>query len=183
VTRARAYWTWDATSQRAMIKIYVGDDATAATAAANALAASDDPNRPVSVLAATPIELSISCGLVVAADVVAADAIAAAQAAMSELFAPQNMAIGQRLYSSQIESALMVPGAVAVQGLQVLEPGLLRFVPLDFLALRLGLLPSELFGPLEPELFAGPVAFADPGEGSFFTLAETPSIAQVTASG
>jgi Baseplate J-like protein len=181
IDRARAYWTWDADSQRAVIKIYVGDGAAAVALATNALAASDDPNRPVSVVAATPIELGISCGLVIAPDAVADDVLAAAQSAVVELFAPINMAIGQLLYSSQIEAALMVPGATAVQGLQVLEPGRIRFERAGFLAPEfLRFLPVV---PIEAQLFTGPVGVADPGEGGYFTLSATPSISQVTSGG
>jgi hypothetical protein len=110
--------------------------------------------------------------------------IAAAQASLDDLFAPHNMAIGQRLYSSQLEQALMVPGAVAVQRLQVLEPGRIRRTRFRFferwLGLRLDLFPTFFF---EPELFSGPVDSADPGEGAFFALSGTPSIAQVSANG
>jgi len=180
VTRARAYWTWDATSQRAMIKVYVGDGPAAADHASTALAGSEDPNRPVSVLAATGIELELSCGLVIAADAVADDVIAAAQAAIAQLFAPANMSIGQTLYSSQIEAALMVPGAVAVQSLDVLVPGLLRFRPATFLVPGFGRIGGTT---LQLGLFAGPIASAAPDEGSFYTLAGTPNIQPVAANG
>jgi len=180
VNRARAYWTWDADSQRAMIKVYVGDDAAAVGLATSALAGSDDPNRPVSVVGATAIELALSCGLVIAADAVADDVIAVAQASVTSLFSAANMGIGQTLYSSQIEAALMVPGAVAVQGLKLLEPGLLRLRRFGFLFSR--------FGPIggffeQPELFSGPVGSADPGEGGFYTLTGTPDIWPVTLDG
>jgi len=191
VSRARAYWTWDAGAQRAMIKVYVGDDAAAAGLATSALAGSDDPNRPVSVVAATAIELEISCGLVIAADRVADDVIDAAQVALAQLFAAAGMGIGQTLYSSQIEAALMVPGVVALQGLKVLEPGLFRFQRLRFLFSRFGpirgLGPIGGFGPIaelfEPELFSGPVGSADPGEGGFYTLSGTPNLWPVTTNG
>ena len=179
VNRARSYWTWDATAQRAMIKIYVGDDLAAVSLATTALSGSSDPNRPVSVVAATPIELQISCGLVLAADAVAADVVAAAQAAIAELFAATSMGIGNTLYASQIEAALMVPGAVALQGLSVLEPGLLRFARQSFLLARFGLIRE----PFDPRLFDGPIGSADAGEGGFYTLAGTPDIWPVVANG
>jgi hypothetical protein len=134
------------------------------------------------VLAATPIELAISCGLVIDPDAVAADVLAASQAALTALFAPANMAIGQQLYSSQIEAALMVPGATAVQGLQVLEPGSIRFERESFLVpelRRFGTRVTEI----ESGLFAGPVGVADPGEGSYYTLAGAPSISQAVSGG
>ena len=183
VDRARAYWTWDATSQRAMIKIYVGDQPTAVGLATNSLAGSDDPNRPVAVIAATPIELDISCGLVIAPDAVGANVLAAAQAAVAEMFAPANMAIGQQLYSSQLEAALMVPGATAVQGLQVVVPGRIRFQRATTFDVPGVGRRGPVVGPLENDLFSGPIAVADPGEGSYYTLSGTPSITQVTSGG
>ena len=178
VTRARAYWTWDADAQRATVKVYVGDDASAAVLAASALAQSDDPNRPVSAVAATPIELTLSCALVLAADAVAAPVVAAAQAAIGEMFAPASMGIGRTLYSSQIEAALMVPGVVALQGLEVRPPVQRRVEFFRFLVPGLG-----LFAPFARDLFGGPVGSADPGEGSFYALAGTPSITAVTTGG
>ena len=38
VSRVRTYWTWDAGRQRALVKVYVGDDASAATSAPPAVA-------------------------------------------------------------------------------------------------------------------------------------------------
>ena len=67
VNRVAASWTFDGTAQRTVVTIYVGDDPAAAAAAAAALAGAEDPNRPVSVIAANPIELGLSCTLVVAA--------------------------------------------------------------------------------------------------------------------
>jgi hypothetical protein len=90
----------------------------------------------------------MSCALVIAVGRVAPDVLAAAQAAVSDpatgLFSPAAMAIGATLYSSQIESALLVDGALAVHGLQVLAGG--------------------------APLFAEPVGYASPGEGGFYTL-------------
>jgi hypothetical protein len=182
VDRARAYWTWDPTSQRATIKIYVGDGTGSVGLATNALAGSEDPNRPVTVVAATPIALQISCGLVVDPTAVAADVLAAAQAALIALFAPANMAIGQQLYSSQIEAALMVPGATAVQGLQVLESGQARYERARFFDLP-GVREDDPVIVISDELFAGPIGVADPGEGAYFALAGTPTIAQAVSGG
>ena len=150
VTRARAYWTWDDAHQRSLVKVYVGDDAAAATSSRSALAGADDPNRPVTVAQATPIELTVTCTLKIDPNRVAADVVAAATAAVADpasgLFSPARMAIGQPLYASQLEAALLVAGADAVHGLSVIAGG------------------SEIFS-------SEPVGWADPGEGSFYVLA------------
>ena len=100
--------------------------------------------RPVAVLAANPIELSLSCTLVVAADGQVPAVAAAAAAAVSDsaggLFCSGRMGIGQRLYRSAVGAALMVPGVVAVHDLAVTWAG-------------------QVLG-----------EFFDPGEGSFFDL-------------
>jgi hypothetical protein len=152
VTRARAYWAWDAAHQRSLVKVYVGDDAGAATSARNALLGAEDPNRPVAVEQAMPIEVTVTGTLEIEPNYVAADVVAAASAALSDpmtgLFAAARMAIGQPLYSSQLEAALLVPGAVAVHGL---------FVTAD-----------------DSDIFAGePVGWADPGAESFYVLASS----------
>ncbi len=119
VRRARAYWTWDDGHQRTLVKVYVGDDAGAVAAATTALAGAGDPNRPVTVAAATAIELSISGVLLIARDRVPADVCAAAGAALEDLFAAETMGIGAPLYESQIEAALLVAGVTSVRGLSV----------------------------------------------------------------
>jgi hypothetical protein len=150
VTRARAYWTWDPAHQRSLVKVYVGDDAGAAASASSALAGADDPNRPVAVAQATPIALTVTCTLLIAPNRTAPQVVAAATAALDDpesgLFSPANMAIGQPLYASRLEAALLVAGADAVHGLTVTAAG------------------SEIFS-------SEPVGWADPGEGSFYVLA------------
>jgi hypothetical protein len=123
VSRVAAYWTFDGAEQRTTVTVYVGGDADAVTAAGAALAGSDDPNRPVTVLGAAPIGLSLSATLIVAADYQVPAVVSAATAALSDadggLFSPANMGIGQRLYVSAIDEALRVPGVVAVHDLTV----------------------------------------------------------------
>jgi predicted phage baseplate assembly protein len=154
VKRATASWTFDGATQRSLVNIYVGDDSAAVAAATAALAGAEDPNRPVSVLAADPVDLGLTCTLVVAADRQNAAVVEAATAAISDpdvgLFSPAHMGIGQRLYRSAVAAALMVPGVVAVQNLAVtwLADGG-RFEPLLVRIL------DEVF---------------DPGEGAFFRL-------------
>jgi uncharacterized phage protein gp47/JayE len=155
VTRAKAYWTFDAGTQRTLVKIYVNDDAGGVGAATQALAGADDPNRPVCVVPAQAIEVAVACTLVVAVGHVVADVVAAATAACSDpvagAFSPAQMGIGQRLYRSHVEAALSVPGVVAVHQLTVTwtasapPPLILTFLrQLD--------------------------QVADPGEGAFFEL-------------
>ncbi len=145
VSRVAASWTFDGAGQRALVTVYVGDDQAAVAAASAALAGADDPNRPVSVRGATPVELELACTLVVAADRQVAATVAAAAAAISDsadgMFSPAGLGIGQRLYRSAIDAALMVPGVVAVRNLTVTQPD--------------GTVLGE---------------FSDPGEGSFFDL-------------
>jgi baseplate J-like protein len=155
VARARAYWTWDAASQRCVVKVYVGDDAGAATSARSALAGAEDPNRPVTVVQATPIAVVVNCTLLVAPNRVAADVAAVATTALEGLFGPDSMTIGRRLYTSAVESALLVPGVDAVHGLAVTAGG------------------SDIFTD-------EPVGWADAGEGSFFTLSTSTIATQVS---
>jgi hypothetical protein len=160
VSRARANWAWDEQEQRTLVTVYVGDDPAAAALATAALVGSADPNRPVVAQPATAIGLTLSCALVIAQDRVAADVLAAAQAAVSDpatgLFSPANMAIGATLYSSQVEGALLVDGALAVHGLSITAGN--------------------------TQLFAEPVGYASPGEGGFYTLTSA-TITQDTSNG
>lgn len=123
VSRAAAYWTFDKAEQRTLVTICVGDDQAAVTAAAAALTGAGDPNRPVWVTAANPIHLSLSCTLVAAPGQQVPALVTAAAAAVSGspggLFSPGSMGIGQRLYRSAIDAALMVPGVAAVHDLKV----------------------------------------------------------------
>ena len=123
VTRAQATWSWDGTHQRALVKVFVGDDANAVQAAQSALAGAGDPNRRVAVEQAVPVELAVAGTLVVAADRTPADVAAAATAALADLFSPARMGIGQSLYTSEIEAALLVDGAAAVHSLSATTAG------------------------------------------------------------
>lgn len=171
VARAAVYWTFDGAQQRTLVTVYVGDDDAAVAAASSALAGSDDPNRPVSVLAATPVELGLSCTLVVSADRQVADVVAAATAAVANtgdgLFSPSRMGIGQRLYRSAIDAALSVPGVVAVHDLVVVRP--IFLFGFEFEGFHIDLALDEIF---------------DPGEGAFFDVQPTNvSIVGVSAGG
>lgn len=155
VSRARAYWTWDEAQQRTLVKVYAGDDAGAAASARAALAGADDPNRPVVVAQATPIELDVACTLEVSPDHVRDTVRAAALAALESVFSPARMGIGRPLYTSELEAALSVDGVEAVHGLAATAAGA-------------DILSSE------------PVGWADPGQGSFYDLASS-SVTAVSA--
>jgi hypothetical protein len=161
VSRARAYWTFDPAQQRTLVKVYVNDDPGAVSAATAALAGAEDPNRPVRVMGATGIPLSISCTLVVSADRVPGDVATAATAALADpvtgLFSPAAMGIGAFLYRSQIDAALSVPGVLGVHHLTVVWD-------LGWLLRRLG----DVF---------------DPGEGAYFELLAIPNVTAVSVNG
>ena len=137
VSRATAHWAFDAAQQRMLVTVYVDGGQAGVAAAAKALADAEDPNRPVLPVAASRIKLSLSCRLVVAAGQQADAVVAAATAAVSSsaggLFSPGRMGIGQRLYRSALDAALMVPGVTTVHELvvtgggqvldEVLDPG------------------------------------------------------------
>ena len=128
--------------------MYVGDDAGAAASARAALAGADDPNRPVVVTQATPIELDISCTLEVSRDHVSDTVGNAAAAALQNLFSPASIGIGDPLYTSEVEAALSVDGVEAVLGLGARAAG------------------ADVFS-------SEPVGWADPGEGGFYVLASS----------
>lgn len=139
VSQAQSVWSFNNQSQRTTVTIYVagGEPTPASSAAAQAaaqaaLAGAEDPNRPVNVVPAEPILLAISATLVVDDNRVLSDVLANALAVLNDPvngpFAPSACAIGSRFYRSALDAALMVPGVVAVQGLQqaigdYLDPG------------------------------------------------------------
>jgi len=170
VSRVAASWALGA-GQRALVTVYVGDDQAAVAAAGAALAGSQDPNRPVQVTLATAVPLGLTATLVVAAGrqvpAVAAAAAAAVSGAPGGLFSPAVMGIGQRLYRSAIDAALMVPGVVAVHDLTVVRAFALGS------GTRIGVRLEEVLG-----------EFFDPGQGSFFDLpAGNVTIVGVSAGG
>jgi hypothetical protein len=119
VTRARAAWGWDDGRQRALVRLYIGDDAGAVASAKQVLAAAGDPNRPVQVVAAATVVAFVLLALVVTPGMDAAAIVANVKTALADpqtgLFGPQRLAIGQTVFDSQIEAAcLAVAGAVAI---------------------------------------------------------------------
>ena len=124
VTRVRAYRTWDR-ELRARPSPSTSAARTTRPRRSRRSAGSSravrrpfrsTPRRP----AASGWRSAASCGALPACS---EDAVlAAATAALTGsggLFSPRRMAIGQRLYRSQVEAALMVGGVAAVSGLRV----------------------------------------------------------------
>jgi hypothetical protein len=151
VARARAYWSFDAVSQRTLVTVYVGDTPGAVAAAKSALAGAADPNRPVLVLEAVPITAQIAFSVRADPrfhpDSVTAGAEAALLDPGSGLFGLNKVRIGQLVFRSQIyDACLRVPGVLAVHSLRVNSIG-----------------PGGTVIPL-----SGPRFF--PGEGGFFQL-------------
>ena len=152
VTRARAYYAWDVDRQRALVKVYVGDDDDAVASARHALDSARDPNLPLSVARARAFDLVLSFSLAVD-ERYDADAVSSAVAAKlgdpdTGLLSPRRMRIGERLYESKVVAeALSVPGALAVHGLYM---GNAHYI-IDYI------IPPSVY-------------ILDPGEGGYFAL-------------
>lgn len=125
VTRVRAYWTWSHHLRRPAITVYVGASDTGTATAVKAVKKLflDGASRvPLSAAPARSIALTVSCQLLCSQGTNTDDTKTTATNALTApggLFSAPGMGIGQRLYRSQIEAALMVPGVVAVFGLRV----------------------------------------------------------------
>lgn len=124
VARARAYWSWSPELQRALPTVYVGDDGNALRAARDALAGADDPNRPLAVQAAHPVELLFWLGLEADPAYVWDDVKARVLTALADpavgLLGSGRVRIGASLFRSRIAAAcLAVPGAVAIHELGI----------------------------------------------------------------
>jgi hypothetical protein len=149
VTRADAAWEWDAGEQRPTVRVYVGDDAAAVVSGRTAVRAEADPNRPVIVVPAVARPLTVTMTLRLASAVVPGGALAAVRSALLDapggLFCPGVLGLGEALYRSRIEAAVVaVPGVLATHALAVSAAG------------STGGLGDHRF---------------DPGPGGFFTLA------------
>ena len=122
VSRAASYWVWDSVQQRMMVRVYVGDDANAVASANTALAAASDPNRPLKVIQATPVPLTLALSLVVDPRYPAPDVVNGVTAALIDsntgLLGTGPVRIGQSVFHSKIcQVCLAVPGALAVHDL------------------------------------------------------------------
>jgi hypothetical protein len=185
VTRARAYWSWDPNQMRMMVKVYVGDDDNAVADARTALAGADDPNRPVNVILATPVPMTLTLALVIGPLYQPPDVLAAVTTAITDpdqgLLGANAVQIGQSIWQSQIYQACQsVPGVVAVHGLQFGRK--LEFIGIFESLISKGFGIGSRFNPrigVELPVQALPSipsctcqdVRADPGEGGYFQLA------------
>jgi hypothetical protein len=128
VTRANAVWGWDDSIQRALVRVYVGDTPAAATSAGQALAAAGDPNRPVKVTQATERDVALGLTLIYTPGIDTGQLNQAVQTALADievgLFGAWNLNVGQAIFTSQIEAAVLgVPGAIALTALRFVANG------------------------------------------------------------
>ncbi|MFD9452429.1 baseplate J/gp47 family protein [Streptomyces sp. NPDC059985] len=127
VARAAAAWSWDAAQQRAMVRVFVGDDDRAVASARTALRAACDPNLPLTVLAAVRRPVTLHLGLRLDPDHTAAEVVARVRDALLRapggLFAPNVLGLGEALYRSRVEVCCLVPGVLAVHGLRLEHDG------------------------------------------------------------
>ena len=119
VARARAVWAWNEARQRTLVTVYVGDDPAAAASASAVLAAAGDPNRPVQVVRATAVITTLNLTLIVIpgwdVDTITAQVTAALTDPDTGLFSANTLPIGQPVFDSQIEQAVLsVAGTVAL---------------------------------------------------------------------
>lgn len=122
VSRAATAWEWDATEQRPMVRVYVGDDAGAVASARAALRAQADPNRPLVVVAAVRCPAAVRLVLRLDPSYVAEAVYAQVRAAvLGQIFAAGVLALGEVLYRSRIEQVVTdVPGVLATRELRML---------------------------------------------------------------
>jgi len=179
VSRARAYFAWDSAQQRNMVKVYVGDDQNAVDNANLALAGADDPNRPLKVILAVGIPITVSFTLITDPAYVSANVAAAVNTAITDpaagLLGANVVQIGQSIYQSQVYAAcLAVPGVVAVRDLAIEKKrrfifysSISRFFP-EYERLRR---IDEIVIKLPSQSACCQCDFRfDPGEGNFFQL-------------
>jgi predicted phage baseplate assembly protein len=134
VARVNAAYAFDPVQQRPVVTLWVGDDAGAVSAARAAIGPVSDPNRPVAINPANPVQLTVS--LTYVRDPRYQDPVvrAAVRAALIDpaagLFGAGVVQIGQAFYDSQIYAACRaVPGVLAVHSLAVTvgAPRIIRY--------------------------------------------------------
>ena len=114
--------SFDPTSQRPRVTVWVGDDPTAVADVQAAFAATADPNRPPRVLAATAVVVGLRMTVVTDPNSNAAAVVAAVSTALVDpdagLLGVNVLAIGEPIYDSEVYAASMaVSGVVAVHSL------------------------------------------------------------------
>lgn len=125
--RTRTVWAWDDARQRAVVTVYVAGDAGVRAAVAKSFDAVGDPLRPVTVSEAEAITTALSLSMRIAPGYDAA-AIAAsvtdALAGEKGLFCADRLGIGQPLFTSAVDAAVLtVPGVVTVLSLSITTDG------------------------------------------------------------
>ncbi len=174
MARARAYYTWNADQQRSLVTIYVGDTPSAVVAAQTAINGTADPNRPVAILQATPLPMTLHLSLQINPLYDPAAVKAAVTAALLDddtgLFGINAIRIGQIIYQSQIFAACM--GVRGVQAAYIINFS--KDSPLWF---NIGLIdriiefkPVLQFRPFSPRSTCQEGIRYSPGEGGFFQL-------------
>ncbi|HEY2858175.1 MAG TPA: hypothetical protein VGJ21_07145 [Terracidiphilus sp.] len=119
-TMAAASWSWDAVNLRAAVTVYVAGEDNIAASVQALLSSEGDPNRPVTVLPATPLSVTLTMSFIVVAgmDEIAIKANLATVLCdpISGLFSPPQIGIGQPLFDSLIQAVcLAVDGVVGIQ--------------------------------------------------------------------
>jgi hypothetical protein len=182
VARVSAAYAFDPVQQRPVVTLWVGDDANAVTAARSAIAPISDPNRPISILQANPVQISISLTYVRDPAYLDPPVNAALQTALAGpnlgLFGSAVVQIGQAFYDSQIYAAcLAVPGVQAVHSLQVTvgPPPIIRYF------WQLSSVWVAGLRVLRPASSDGCTGHRySPGADGFFVLQNTPATLQLT---
>jgi hypothetical protein len=146
VSMASASWAWDPVNDRAMVTVYVAGQPNVASSVQTQLTAASDPNRPVTVLQATPVPVTYGLNYITAAGADTTAINAALTTALTDpevgLFSPAYLQIGVGLFDSQIEAVCLgVTGVLAIASSQF-----------------------TFNGNVDP----GPIHL--PGEGAYFTL-------------
>jgi predicted phage baseplate assembly protein len=119
VSLASAQWSWDAVNQRAAVKVYVAGQPGVAASVQRLLTSSGDPNRPVMVVPASDIPVTLTLQLIVLAGAdtgsLEAEVVTGLCDPSTGLFSPPQIAIGLPLFESNIEAVLQaIPGVIAV---------------------------------------------------------------------
>ena len=180
VARVSAAYAFDSDQQRPVVTLWVGDDAGAVTAAQTAIAPISDPNRPITIKPANPVQISISLTYVRDPRYQDATVLAALHKALADpaagLFGSNVVQIGQAFYDSQIYAAcLAVPGVQAVHSLQVTvgpPPKVYYFWQLSSAWVGGLRLPLQPVGACTGHRYT-------PGPDGFFVLHDTPATLQL----
>jgi hypothetical protein len=123
VAQARAYWSWDASLSRSLVKVYVIGDDNAVASAQAAVTAAADPNRTVRVVPANQYTVNLSLTIDVdpryIPEVVRDSVGRALDDPDTGLFSFDRMHIGEPMFDSAIyNTCLTVAGVVAVPKIQ-----------------------------------------------------------------